>query len=257
MARIRTIKPGFWKDEDLSDLPPETHMLAAALLNYADDEGYFNANPSLVKAECCPLREDSVSVHESLEQLKNAGFIRLGSTENGKRYGHILTFADHQRVNRPTPSKISALDIQWGQCVSAHGKLNEDSPPEGKGREGKRKGKDTTGAARPADEPEFEEFKSLYPKRAGSQPWPNALKAIRARLREGHSWAEILEGARRYARFVRATGKENTEYVQQAATFCGPSKRFLEEFELPAPVPADEFEDPYLVNLRRSRDARH
>ena len=61
MARIRTIKPEFWKHEDLSALPEITHMLAAALLGYADDEGYFNANPALVKSECLPLRESSVS----------------------------------------------------------------------------------------------------------------------------------------------------------------------------------------------------
>jgi DNA-directed RNA polymerase specialized sigma54-like protein len=36
-------------------------MLAAALLNHADDEGFFNANARLVKAQCVPLREDSVS----------------------------------------------------------------------------------------------------------------------------------------------------------------------------------------------------
>ena len=29
MARIRTIKPEFWADEDLSALPIEEHMLAA------------------------------------------------------------------------------------------------------------------------------------------------------------------------------------------------------------------------------------
>ena len=55
MARIRTIKPEFWRHEDLSALPADTHMLAAALLNYADDEGYFNANPKLVEAECFPV----------------------------------------------------------------------------------------------------------------------------------------------------------------------------------------------------------
>jgi hypothetical protein len=56
MARIRTIKPEFWRHEDLSALPEATHMLAAQLLNYADDYGYFNANPALIKAEVSPLR---------------------------------------------------------------------------------------------------------------------------------------------------------------------------------------------------------
>ncbi len=110
--------------------------------------------------------------------------------------------------------------------------------------------KETTAAAPP---PEFEEFKSLYPNRAGSQPWPNALKAIRARLREGHTWTEILDGVRRYARFVRAEGNEGTSYVLQAATFCGPSKRFLEPFPLPEPKAVET--DDYYANLRRATNA--
>lgn len=92
----------------------------------------------------------------------------------------------------------------------------------------------TMGAAHPAPVPEFADFKSIYPKRAGSQPWPDAQRAINARLHEGHTWPEILAGVRRYAEFVRATGKERTETVMQAKRFCGPSKEFLASWELPA-----------------------
>ncbi|AZR23508.1 hypothetical protein NX81_015755 [Xanthomonas vasicola] len=133
MARIRTIKPEFWKHEDLSALPEITHMLAAALLNHADDEGYFNANPALVKAECLPLRESSVSTHDSLQMLAKAGFIELGVGEDGKRYGRVVKFDEHQRVNRPTPSKIKAMQVAWESSVTTHTQLSESSPPEGKG----------------------------------------------------------------------------------------------------------------------------
>lgn len=89
-------------------------------------------------------------------------------------------------------------------------------------------------AAQPAQCREFADLKSIFPRRAGSQPWDRAQKAVNARLREGHSWNEILEGARRYAAFVRATGKEHTESVLQASTFVGPSKHFLNPYDLPA-----------------------
>lgn len=149
MARIRTIKPEFWKHEDLSELPEFTHMLAAALLNHADDEGYFNANPALVKSECLPLRESSVSVRDSLQQLAGIGYIQLGKGEDGKRYGRIVKFDDHQRVNRPTPSKIKAVGIVWESSSTSHSELSEDSPPErkgtGKGKE--EEGKNTSSAA--------------------------------------------------------------------------------------------------------------
>ncbi len=113
MARIRTIKPEFWCNEALSALPEATHLLAAALLNYADDCGYFNANPRLVEAACSPLREPSVRTHESLMSLHAIGYIRLGVGADGKRYGQIVKFTEHQRVGHPTPSRISIISITW------------------------------------------------------------------------------------------------------------------------------------------------
>lgn len=88
-------------------------------------------------------------------------------------------------------------------------------------------------ALRP-DPPEFLRFKATYPHRSGSQPWQRALQAITARLREGHSWQEILDGTTRYAEFCLATGKVGTEHVQQACRFCGPGKEFLQPWTPPA-----------------------
>jgi hypothetical protein len=82
--------------------------------------------------------------------------------------------------------------------------------------------------------PEFEEIRRAYPRRAGSNPWPRALKAIHARLAEGATWAELADGVRRYAEFVRATRKEGTELVQQAARFFGPGKEFENDWKQPA-----------------------
>lgn len=140
MARIRTIKPEFWRHEDLSELPEATHLLAAALLNYADDEGYFNANPKLIQAECCPLREPSVSIQDSLRKLSNVGYLKLGTGEDGKQYGRIEKFKEHQRINRPTESKINKLNITWDGSQSNHQQLSEPSSPERNREQGTGKG---------------------------------------------------------------------------------------------------------------------
>lgn len=91
----------------------------------------------------------------------------------------------------------------------------------------------STTAGKPALPPGFEEFWSVFPRRAGGNPKTRAVKAYRARLRDGHTPEVMLEGARRYAEFIRATGKEGTEYVLQAATFVGSDKRFQEEWAKP------------------------
>ncbi len=91
--------------------------------------------------------------------------------------------------------------------------------------------KSTTALEVPA---EFAEFKETYPERSGAQPWIRALKTIRARLKEGDQWNAILAGAGRYAVYCDTVDRTGTEYVMQAATFCGPDKHYLETWTPPA-----------------------
>ncbi|PQH17487.1 hypothetical protein C5T93_28245 [Raoultella ornithinolytica] len=47
---------------------------------------------------------------------------------------------------------------------------------------------------------------------------------------------ELTDGVRRYAGYVAAAGKLNTEYVKQASTFFGPSKHYEEQWSFEAPI---------------------
>lgn len=84
------------------------------------------------------------------------------------------------------------------------------------------------------DEPEgFAEAWAEYPRRAGGNSRKDAAKAYAARLKSGVTPDELVAGVRRYAAFVKASGREGTEYVKQAATFFGPSEHFREAWALP------------------------
>ena len=48
----RTIKPEFWSHLVMARLDAPTQLVALALLNYADDGGYFYAKPVLVAGLC-------------------------------------------------------------------------------------------------------------------------------------------------------------------------------------------------------------
>jgi hypothetical protein len=149
--RIRTLKPGFFSSEDLSSISPEAHLLAAGVLCISDDSGFFNANPALIKADVFPLRETSVSIQDMLSELLRVGYVRVGTGEDGRRYGQVVKFTEHQRINRPTPSKIKDLPIKWDASMSARAAISERSLAEGKGREGnqERKGKEKTPSLKP------------------------------------------------------------------------------------------------------------
>lgn len=82
----------------------------------------------------------------------------------------------------------------------------------------------------------FDEIRLAYPKRGGGQKWQDAERAYNARLSEGCSHESILDGVYRYARFIEATGKAGTEFVQMASTFLGRNKGFLEPWQPPSVV---------------------
>jgi hypothetical protein len=133
VSRIRTIKPDFWRDEDLSSVSAEAALLAIGLLNHADDEGYFSANPKLIQADIFPLRELSCSPTVLLEELELIGYVRLFSGPDGRHYGAITNFAKHQVINKPTASKIKELDRLPEDSRSPAVEL--PSGMEGKGKE--------------------------------------------------------------------------------------------------------------------------
>lgn len=89
-------------------------------------------------------------------------------------------------------------------------------------------------SARQEYSPEFEQAWQEYPKRAGGNSKSAAFKAWKARLREGIKPETMLDGVKRYAAWVRATGNTGTQFVKQAATFFGPDRHFEESWQQPA-----------------------
>lgn len=107
--RIRTIKPEFWTHEKMSTLPAETALLAIALLNYADDGGFFNAHPRLIASALFPLRKLSRTVPVLLRELSELGYIYIAKHPDGREFGRVVTFECHQVINKPKDSKLSGL----------------------------------------------------------------------------------------------------------------------------------------------------
>jgi uncharacterized CHY-type Zn-finger protein len=98
MPRIRYLKPEFFSDEDLADLPFETRIFYAGLWCYADREGRLEDRPKYLKAVIFPYdRVDIEKMISTLCQCKNSGdpFIQRYEV-GGKQYIQILTWEKHQ-----------------------------------------------------------------------------------------------------------------------------------------------------------------
>jgi hypothetical protein len=139
MARIRSIKPGFFTSLDTAGaLSREARLHFAGLWTYSDDEGRGVDDPRLIKAAVWPLEEDidSVDVERLQSELHRAGRIVRYEVE-GRRYFQVVNWHDHQKPNRPQKSKIPAFTDESQRfsehSLSDHGAVTDDSSPEGRG----------------------------------------------------------------------------------------------------------------------------
>jgi hypothetical protein len=133
--RIRTIKPEFWMHEGLCKCSEFSRLLAVALLNWSDDEGYFMANPILIRGQVFPFEDDSKKVPRSLQELSSVGWIRIGNDDQGRSVGMVINFAKHQRVDKPKPSTIKASSVFQDASKNDLGRIQDASKEEGKGME--------------------------------------------------------------------------------------------------------------------------
>jgi hypothetical protein len=157
MARIRTIKPDFFRHEELYEAEQETgfplRLAFAGLFTVSDREGRFRWQPRQIKLDVMPY--DQLDFSRVLDALVTRGFVvryACGTDE----YGVIPSFTKHQVINnREKPSEYP--DLTCAESIfpyeSIHLLTRAPRVPhacltplvqdqgEGKGREGEGKGK--------------------------------------------------------------------------------------------------------------------
>lgn len=109
MSRSRNIKPGFFKNDLLAELPFEYRILFQGLWCEADREGRLLDRPKRLKAEVFPY--DDVDVGRGLNMLDGFGFIKR-YTVAGVGYIQITNFAKHQNPHKKeAPSEHPGPDM--------------------------------------------------------------------------------------------------------------------------------------------------
>lgn len=126
MARARNIKPGFFTNEQLVELPFETRLLFIGLWTLADREGRLEDRPKKIKMEVFPA--DSVDVDSKLGELEKAGFIKR-YTVNSQKCIQIFNWSKHQAPHHTErASTVPPPDLNGALTVNSQEDLRGNPP---------------------------------------------------------------------------------------------------------------------------------
>jgi len=128
MPRARNIKPSFFTNENLVELPLEDRLLFIGLWTMADRSGRMEDRPKRIKITLFPA--DNIDVDESLQRLQEAGFLERYQID-GRKYIQIWKFEKHQNPHKneahssiPAPEGYGASTVQ---APYKHGAAHADS----------------------------------------------------------------------------------------------------------------------------------
>jgi hypothetical protein len=116
MARIRTIKPELFQSATLAKVSLAAERTFNGLLTQADDEGRLKDQPAVLNGALWPEREErddhpTSAMRADLDALIEIGMLCRYESQPGRTHLHIPSFLEHQKINRPTKSKIPACPV--------------------------------------------------------------------------------------------------------------------------------------------------
>lgn len=225
MARIRSVKPAFFRSLTITSLPISTRLTFIGLWTYADDAGRGLDDARLIKAELWPLDDkySASKVKSDIKLLADAKLIcryKVGARE----YFQITAWEEHQKINRPQESSLPTQGTITERSVNDHGTISEPSREEGN-KEGKgirNTPRERSVPPSSAFEVGFTEVWALYPRKVEKA---KALKAYTARRKDGAQQSDLLAATRNYAEATQGT---ELTFVKHGATFFGPNKPYAD-----------------------------
>jgi len=140
MARIRYLKPDFFKDEDIAELPHQVRIFYAGLWCYADRAGRLEDRPKRLKAEIFPYEDFDIEAGlqrlSSPKKSNNKPFL-VRYKKDGYSYIQILQWDKHQKPH-PTEKKSEIpppnnIDLTVKEPLKQSGEGNGDGEGNGEG----------------------------------------------------------------------------------------------------------------------------
>lgn len=182
MSRARNIKPGFFRNADLVELPMEARLLFIGLWTLADRSGRLEDRPKQIKMEIFPA--DSVDCDAAINLIVQTGMLERYEVD-GKRYLQVVNFCKHQNPHRDEKASTIPEPVKHGaSTMQAPCKPDTDTVAIGLTPESGFLNPDSLTVAKATLSPDgFDSFWKAYPNKSAK---PSALKAFKAAKINGH-----------------------------------------------------------------------
>lgn len=126
MARIRTIKPEFPHSESMGRVSRDARLLFIQLWTLCDDSGRTRAVSRMLASLLFPYDDDANGLIEGwLSELEQEGCIVRYSAD-GSTYLQVCNWLNHQKIDKPSQSKIPPFDESSRILANPRERSSED-----------------------------------------------------------------------------------------------------------------------------------
>lgn len=200
--RIRSIKPEFWRSEDINALSIEDRLLFIGLWSYVDDNGVGRDAESCIAADLFAgdlfrnSRETFARLSRGLQHLADAGLI-VRYEVDGKRYLAVVTWEKHQKIDRPNKPRFPQYSAIRDTLATPSRESRDNSATGTEEQRNRGTGEQTLSRApaRGVTEAAWETFWELYPRKVSKKD----ARAVFDRIARTTDLEVVINGAARYA----------------------------------------------------------
>jgi len=209
--RIRTIKPEFWRSDDITSLSREDRLLFIGIWSYVDDNGVGIDDYRRIAADLFAFEDDQKEirefVREGLATLSRRFLIARYELE-GRCYIHVTSWRRHQKVDKPNKPRYPEPPADYKPPTSGNDDGSRESRDtfatpspsvvRNRGTEEQRNNTSSRSAsAKRTPDDRFAEFYAAYPRKRDPR---KAEQAYRAALKRGATPDQLITAATAYAR---------------------------------------------------------
>ena len=221
--RNRILQKSFWTSSGIIELEIHERLLFLGMTNHADDDGIIKTAPRALKAKIFPADDIPIEAVEfGLEKMNELGLIIFNEDRSLCRF---VNWKDHQKINRPYPSKFKFVEEKKEHSMSIHGTFNEHSLPNNNNNSNNKKKKkknNNNKTNKSVFSNEFESFWKQYPRTIAKKKCGEKFN----QLLKDFQLEEIMMGTEMWLEYWEAARIEK-KYIPHPYTFLS-QERFID-----------------------------